>query len=941
MTADTFSHSSDQDSDIADSLHPMITEEHPEFMSFDEGAASLYHPPAHIAARIYNSRNYTRKTSAASSRRNSMTSHQSSRSGRSAHGGPYSTHVAQHLRRASIIESRRAKAADRNAHAEKVRLRAATNKAERRRPVDSEERAMAAQQAREKYLAQVRAKCAAEVQRSTRVAEEHRERLAAESVKMKEEIAERHAQAERRKALLEQSMRRPRTAQSSPDEPTLGPKKGYVWKPRSEDEAARIIQQAWKSRYRHSVVQGFLDLGLTVEAARNASFDEVGERLNQEDVLQRTMKMLRLFRLTQDLEDQTQEITAVKTFLSIFLILGQPEQVLNKDSDEEKDVISKSSELLVRLEQCLSPSQHRGSDPEIQSLTVAYSNFKKAFNSWRSQDSAFMISNMVAQFVELDAIWQSVKDDTAAEVAEDYKEGIRHIQTLILTRLKKLAGPERAMKLIREAIRKNRKAKAQKKDPVDHKPRTISQAPRETLSSSLSAVESLSAASSEATSPSVHEAAKASLQSTSLMPESRRIVHEVAINKQWMMQLDESHTRREESTKGIANLLQEGLDAGLAELWIPALAESLLEKFGKIITTSKETLTLFKDVLDPELVGQQVKNGTFSYRKFFDFFNTMLPKLCAPVRDEDVKGLIENPSHDPVLQMARIYFTVELMVLDMANFQLLNLAPYLYKEAASYEASKFEELAGGQLPERTYQWWKRSSAVVHEEASRRQVEGASPSAANRVTANKIYMQGLVDLVASPVGVETYQLPETLSLDSERFARMQSVLLRMITTSSILLTAKNLLRRDTRSLWKAEAARMWDIPYTSASAFVSTVESRYALPPTTKQQLTAFVTRILTEAKEGSCNHPVMKVLMKKIKAHLLARLSASSAEERSRLSSSATEALGSAGMIECVARVGDMIQELARVGEVDREAHGKWYDSIVERLAHENGSRAD
>ena len=72
-----------------------------------------------------------------------------------------------------------------------------------------------------------------------------------------------------------------------------------------------------------------------------------------------------------------------------------------------------------------------------------------------------MISNMVAQFVELDAIWHSVKNDTAGEVTEDYKEGIRNNQTLVITRLKKLAGPERAMKLIRDAIRKSRKEKAE------------------------------------------------------------------------------------------------------------------------------------------------------------------------------------------------------------------------------------------------------------------------------------------------------------------------------------------------------------------------------------------------------------------------------------------------------------------------------------------------
>lgn len=128
--------------------------------------------------------------------------------------------------------------------------------------------------------------------------------------------------------------------------------------------------------------------------------------------------------------------------------------------------------------------------------------------------------------------------------------------------------------------------------------------------------------------------------------------------------------------------------------------------------------------------------------------------------------------------------------------------------------------------------------------------------------------------------------------------------------------------------------MWDLPYSSSpSAFVAVVESRYALPPTTKQQLTTFITRVFGEAREGRSNHPVMKVLLKKVKAHVLARLSAASSEERIRASTTATEVLGSGGMPEFVGRIGEVVHELVRVAEVDREAHAEWYDRIVERVA--------
>jgi len=119
-------------SDIPEDINlDLITEESNE--------TRIHTPPARIAARFYRPTNNRRKSSAASSRRNSISSahsHQSLNSSR--HGGPQSSYIAQHLRRASIIEDRKARLADRAAHAEKVRLRAALAKAAPRSTTNSE-----------------------------------------------------------------------------------------------------------------------------------------------------------------------------------------------------------------------------------------------------------------------------------------------------------------------------------------------------------------------------------------------------------------------------------------------------------------------------------------------------------------------------------------------------------------------------------------------------------------------------------------------------------------------------------------------------------------------------------------------------------------------------------------------------------------------------------
>ena len=917
----------------------MISEEvQDSIMSSDGEATGIYSPPPRIASRIYKSTSTRRKSSAASSRLNSMSSHHSSRSTRSAHGGPQSTHIAQHLRRASIIESRKAKAADRNAHAEKVRLRAALNKAAPRVSTNSEERAVAAQQARERYLAQVKANCAEEVKRSKRVAEEQREKRAAEHLKLKEDMEERHAEAERRKALMQQNQRRGRTTSL----PSVEEKKviAYVWRPKNHEQAARIIQRAWRDQQLRSMLQEFLRLGLTVDTIQETSFEDVGVLLGQENVLSCTAKMLKLCGLKDMGDDDVAEKAAVRTFLSTFLILGHPSQVLSREGEQEQDLSNKARELLLRLNRVIDGSlgaSHAVRSAQLAEFAEAYDSFQVALAAWKVDDSSFLVSNMLAQFVELDAIWQTVKDDKDGEIAADYKEGIQQNQTLVLVRLKRLAGPENAMNMVRQAIRASRKTRSKKGAAPDNKPRAapIDQATAPNTSI-LPTAPALIPAESPSSTAEYSAPAKQNLESSTLLPDNRHIMHELAINKEFKVDLQPRIELRDSLIDSVATSIQQGLDAAEGEIWVTVIAKVIYEKLLRLLTTGNSLHVLISDTLDPTMIANQVKNRAFSYDKFFSFMNTILPKLCAPVRDPDVKDLAENPSQDPTKQLARIYYVIELLTLDHVNFMLQRLGPTLIEGSVDYEKSCFATRLENHFPVKALRWWKAAVAKTKEESSRRGVEGTSSPAA-RITADRIYMHGLVDLAIATTPLEDAETPETLELDSERLARIHSDVLRLITVSSILITAKNLLRRDVRSLWKLENQRMWDLPFSSPpAAFISIVESRYALPPTTKQQLSGTVTRLLTDARAREVSHPVMKVLLKKIRMHVLARLLASSAEERIRTSTTASEVLGSSGMPESVARIGDIVQELGRIADVDRKAHGQWYDEVAKRATEDS-----
>lgn len=923
------SDSSDIEPDSSHTLHPSISEEAQDLIMSSD-TETIHAPPAHIAARFYKtskSSSYRRKSSAASSRRNSLSSHHSSKSSRSAHGGPYSNHVAQHLRRASIIESRKARLADRAAHAEQVRLRAAMAKAAPRTSTTSEERALAAQQARERLLAQVAANCAEEVKRAKRVAEDAREKKAAEHLKLKEDMLERLAEAEKRRALLQQNQRRPRTATlPSVEEKKVVPR---AWKPRNETEAARIIQRAWRNKKRRRVVTEFLELRLTLENVQKTSFEDISDLLSQDKVLDLTSKLLSLYGLQDDEADGTGEKTTVRTFLSAYLVLGHPAQVLSKEGEQEKDLIEKARNLLLSVDPILASPTSSPSAHQLESLCEAFAGFQAAFMAWKVRDSSVLLDTMLAQFVELDAIWQSVKHDKDGHVADDYREGIQHNQTLLLVRLKRLAGADRAMKLIRDAIRKNRKANARKKPLGDVRPRAASHPTVDATAPSLTPIEaSVSDSTAEAL---------ASRKAAPLLPDNRTIMHELAINKEYRIDIRPKTDMRENVIREVSETMRQGLESDFGDIFVVAMAETIREKLLSLVVPGKSLHTLISDTLDTTMIANQVKIGAFSYQQFFSFMNSLLPKICAPVRDSDVKALTEDQTDDPIERLAKLNYVIDLLSIDHANFSLQMNASLLIKEATGYEQKCFTNAHGDGLLPRTSGWWTQAKKKTEEEMARRS-NGSGPGASHRVTPYKIYMQGLVDLAVGVGGLQEADLPETLELDANRINRMRTDILRMVVVSAILLTAKNLMRRDVRSQWKEQAQRMWELPFEDQQTFIAAIESRYALPPTTKAQLSGTIERILLDGRSRQATHPVVKVLLQKIKTHVYARLSASSSDERVKTASTASQVLSSGGLPEFVVHIGALVDELQKVAEVDREAHGKWYDGTIEALGREEAA---
>lgn len=933
--------------------------------------------PAHIAARFYRRSSKVRRSSTASSRRSSISSLHSHHSNASSTGAPSTDHIAQHLRRTSILETRKARLADRALHADKVRLRAALAKAATRN-LQIEERALAAQQARERLLADITAKCEDQVKRAKKKAEDQREKKAADYARQRLEMAEKFAEAEKRRALYQQTHRRQRTSSL----PAAEEKKmaRAVTKSLTRDAAARKIQRVWRTHHAKQVMQEFRTLNLSVDRVREMAFEDVGRFVSNREVLDTMTKVLKLCCLNDMEGGAMGERGAVRTFLSSYLIVTHPDEVLSGDGEQEQDLISKARDLLVAFDQvagllssgCCSPTVITA---DLQILCESHNVFFSAFHAWKSHDSTVLIEIMLAQFVELEMIWQTVKGDTAGGVAEDYREGIRQNQILLLARLKRLAGSDRAMQMVRDSLKK---AKRERRRSASKQaiPRSAEVAPSSgdvltesvtsPISESFNHVEAAVLQELEKQRSSPHEQFTKILTA---LPENRVLVHELLLNKEFKIEESTYADPRRRIMEHMCEQMRRDVEAGQGIAWTVSMATVIQDRLLRSLQPGNSLYVLISEVLDPKLVESQCKAGSFSYGNFFNFMNTILPRLCAPYRDPVVKAFAEDTSGDAIDRLARLMSIIDLLSLDHTNFMIQMAAPQLIQDAPGYEQRTFERgVTDGSITlGKVRRFWRTHRKIIVDEMKKRDPENIHGEP--RPPATRVYAHGLTDLVFSNATVSEDLIPETLVLDHQRLERLHAKVFHIVATASILLTAKNLLKRDARSQWKPEADRILSLDFNEirADRVQSILESTHPMPPAASAQLAATVRRVLApvatastaaapqaavhvqyDASSGpvtepsgsgspapSFTDPVARLILSRLRSHVLSRLSASSASERVRATTTASQSLAGAGMPEFVGEVGQLVEELEKVREVDWLCHG----SVYERLFEEGASQ--
>uniref|UniRef100_A0A8C3YG62 Uncharacterized protein n=1 Tax=Catagonus wagneri TaxID=51154 RepID=A0A8C3YG62_9CETA len=206
-----------------------------------------------------------------------------------------------------------------------------------------------------------------------------------------------------------------------------------------------------------------------------------------------------------------------------------------------------------------------------------------------------------------------------------------------------------------------------------------------------------------------------------------------------------------------------------------------------------------EDALDIDLLKQEAEHGALNVPHLSNCVLNLMTLLCAPVLDEAVEKL--ESITDPVQLLRGIFHVLGLMKMDMVNYTIQSLRPYLQEHYVQYGRAKFQKLPNKQpnLLDCTTKWLTRTaldlttpSPSSPDSPSSFRMACSPPNwAANNSelpSSTMVLYQGYLNLLVWDPDNEEF--PETLLMDRIQLQDIESQLNQLAILASVLLVARS-------------------------------------------------------------------------------------------------------------------------------------------------------
>ncbi|KAG9490572.1 hypothetical protein GDO78_006090 [Eleutherodactylus coqui] len=195
------------------------------------------------------------------------------------------------------------------------------------------------------------------------------------------------------------------------------------------------------------------------------------------------------------------------------------------------------------------------------------------------------------------------------------------------------------------------------------------------------------------------------------------------------------------------------------------------------------------EVLDVDLIRQQAEHNAVDIPKLGSYIINIMSKLCAPVRDDDVKKL--KSSGDIVQMLRDVFHVLDLMKMDMVNYTIHTFRPQLQRQLAEYERVKFQEILekSPDALNQTTKWIEESLKDALQAKVDESTSGANGGSVDNVSPTLVLNSGFVKLLDKDYDSV---VPETVITDDRRIVDLKNKLHQVKLVACVCLITQNVM-----------------------------------------------------------------------------------------------------------------------------------------------------
>ncbi|RUS18704.1 T-complex protein 11-domain-containing protein [Endogone sp. FLAS-F59071] len=629
----------------------------------------------------------------------------------------------------------------------------------------------------------------------------------------------------------------------------------------------------------------------------------------------------------------------------------------NHSLDEMQALLVSAKTMLHAFERWLNDKATNMPPQTLLEFDSCWNSYYSLFEAWKAKDTEQLVTNLIAHYIEMGQLWESLRD--RVEVTPEWQQQLDEQRAQLREKLAKVGGDaaierlaevERHINAAREALEsRHQRDSVNPEAPPSPTPRP--QAELRNNPVSPMAIASISPSTSPRISSPTNGPSATTQFSVTAEQLSRlmngyappgvltneQLAHEVVMDPDFKIERRQNELEdriRNIATKAFFDSMREDFENEEYGRWAPGLLTDIKDRLLVLAPQNSATRTEIEEVLDIALITQQIEKDVFDVRKCLSFVIATMRKLCAPVRDQAVDDLTKIKDLPTAFQ--RILELLDLMNLDLSNFRLRVLRPYLKSTAVEYERAKFSEALRSGLVglSRTRDWLKAAIKSLQDIAAQRNPENVE-SPGNRVRYEQVYNEALLSYLFSSTLIDRFNVPETFLLDVERLASYQNEIQAITIAAALLMLCKNFadpsdpIRRDPASpaLRKLRdkifiLLRHGDTTIDNLSAEIAaTVSPTAPLPPDRQALVRSMVDKTL------SYKDTVYSLLSRRLQAVMRGHLQGGHFPKK--------ETIVSHGFEWVAKELENLSAKVYVLAKHNREVYAQWYDDIISEIMEE------